>query len=273
MNAVERLLAHGEQILGLFDEMYRERIGSGRDMSLPEVPVGLFYSIGLGVIETMPKGQYWLSAHWLQAAVEAAWLEKQQGETKDVFSRASDLLREHLARREQFLHSETRRRMLADVVFESRAWKPMSARVVLLAEQVAEEVERVELVSDDIEPLDWQRRKRRKLRRALDRLHSYARPPAPLTEAAEKKANSSRSRGGRRQNNEPLARDLLAGWKAFKPEEGRPRKLDYIARRPEVMAMKSPEARERKAALLLTALNSALHLRCEKKKRMRPPRG
>ena len=86
-------------------------------------------------------------------------------------------------------------------------------------------------------------------------------------------SRSSSRRAGRPQSDETLARDLLAGWDAFKPEEGRLQKGDYIARRPEVMAMKSLDARQKKAALLLTALNSALALRRSKARQMRPPRG
>ena len=44
---------------------------------------------------------------------------------------------------------------------------------------------------------------------------------AVMTASHPAKTNGSRGRGGRPQNDEDLARDLLAGWKAFDPKEGR----------------------------------------------------
>jgi hypothetical protein len=78
---------------------------------------------------------------------------------------------------------------------------------------------------------------------------------------------------GRPQNDEDLARDLLAGWKAFEPEEGRKTKDRYLAQRPDVRVLKTDEARQRKIASLRVALDSALHLRREKTKQRRQVRG
>jgi hypothetical protein len=191
MNAVERLLGQGEQVLSLFDELFIDRLGSGRPVELPDVPPGLTYAVGHMVIDAMPTGQYWASGHWLQAAAEAAWLElKQQKKPpsrEQLASRTAELFRDYLAKREQMLSRDTWRRLLADVVFESRAWEPLSANVVRLCEQVAREVRGVEGVPGDIEPLDWERRKRAKLRKALDLLHPYAQPPKPATPGSEQK--------------------------------------------------------------------------------------
>ena len=83
----------------------------------------------------------------------------------------------------------------------------------------------------------------------------------------------SRGGGGRPQNDEALARDLLAGWKAFEPEDGRKTKERYLAQRPDVRVLKTEEARQRKIASLRVALDSALHLRREKTKQRRQARG
>jgi len=198
VNAVERLLAHGEQVLSLFDEMFIDRMGSGRPADLPDVPPALLYAFGHMVIDTMPTGQYWISGHWLQAALEAAWLEmkkpRKPPSSQQLASRAADLFRGYLANREQILASATWRRLLADVVFESREWSPLAAKVVSLAEQVAAAVRQVEKVPGDIEPLDWERHKRAKLRQALDLLYPYAQPPRPATPGSEKQTSTAKQK-------------------------------------------------------------------------------
>jgi hypothetical protein len=97
-------------------------------------------------------------------------------------------------------------------------------------------------------------------------------PPAPAA-ASEKNIGNGRGRGGRPPNDEDLARELLAGWKAFEPEEGRKTKDRYLAQRPDVRVLKTEEARQRKIASLLVALDSALHLQREKKNQKRRARG
>lgn len=289
MNAVERLLGQGEQVLSLFDEMFIDRLGPGRPVELPDVPPGLIYAVGHMLIDAMPTGRYWVSYHWLQAAAEAAWLElktpKKNPSKQQLATRTAELFREYLARRERMLAPATWRRLLADVVFESREWSPLAEKVVSLAEQVALAVQQVEKVPGDIEPLEWQRERvdlqtgsilpasRGNLRNALDLLHPYAQPPKPATPGSEKQPGRSRSRGGRPQNDEALARDLLAGWKAFEPEDGRRTKERYLAQRPDVRVLKTEEARQRKIASLRVALDSALHLRREKTRQLRKSRG
>jgi len=78
---------------------------------------------------------------------------------------------------------------------------------------------------------------------------------------------------GRPQNDEALARDLLDGWRAYEPEEGRKTKDRYLAQRPDVRVLKTEDARQRKIASLGVALDSALHLRREKTKQKRRLRG
>ena len=107
---------------------------------------------------------------------------------------------------------------------------------------------------------------------ALDALAPFIEePPTAAGSTFEKQTGSSR--GGRPPNDEALARDLLAGWKAFEPEDGRKTKERYLAQRPDVRVLKTEEARQRKIASLRVALDSALHLRREKTKQRRQARG
>ena len=277
MNAVERLLGQGEEVLSLFDEMFIDRLGSGRPAELPDVPQGLIYAVGHMVIDAMPTGRYWSSGHWLQAAAEAAWVElkkpKKNPSREQLVARTADLFREYLTQREQLLSDATWRRLLADVVFESRGWEPHATRVMSLAENVAEEVRHIEHVSGDIEPLEWERQERTGLRKALDHLHPYAQPPKPTSSTLAKQTDGSRGRGGRTQNNEALARELLDAWRAYEPEDGRKTKARYLAQRPDVKKLQTEDARQRKIASLRVALESAQHLSREKTKQKRRARG
>lgn len=103
---------------------------------------------------------------------------------------------------------------------------------------------------------------------AYNALNAFAGEPLLTAVPSEKKTGSSRT--GRPHNDEDLARDLLAGWQAFEPEEGRRRKRDYLAQRADVRVLKSEDARRRKIDSLLVALNSALHLRNAKTKAAAP---
>jgi hypothetical protein len=96
---------------------------------------------------------------------------------------------------------------------------------------------------------------------------------ALMAASQSEKTNGSRGRGGRKQNNETLARDLLDGWRAYEPEDGRKTKERYLAQRPDVRVLKTEEARQRRIASLRVALDSALHLRREKTKQRRQARG
>jgi hypothetical protein len=107
---------------------------------------------------------------------------------------------------------------------------------------------------------------------ALEALAPFIEEPASSEAIAEKKPSSSR-RGGRPQTDEDLARDLLDGWRAYEPEEGRKTKDRYLAQRPDVRVLKTEDARQRKIASLGVALDSALHLRREKTKQKRRLRG
>jgi hypothetical protein len=112
--------------------------------------------------------------------------------------------------------------------------------------------------------------------RAFDALGRFIElPPAAsiATPGSAKQTGNSRGRVGRPQNDEALARDLLAGWKAFEPEEGRKTKDRYLAQRHDVRAVKTEDARKRKIASLRVALDSALHLRADKARQKKRAHG
>jgi hypothetical protein len=92
---------------------------------------------------------------------------------------------------------------------------------------------------------------------------------ALMTGSSPQAPRTKRPRGGRPPKDEALARELLAGWRAFKPEDCRPRKVDYLAQRDDVKAIKTEEARQRKIASLRRVLDSAQHLRAAKKRQAR----
>jgi hypothetical protein len=96
---------------------------------------------------------------------------------------------------------------------------------------------------------------------------------AIMAGSSPSKTGGSSKPVGRPQNDEDLARDLLAGWKAFEPEDGRKTKERYLAQRADVRTLKTPEAKQRKIASLRVALESAQHLSREKTKQKRRARG
>jgi hypothetical protein len=96
---------------------------------------------------------------------------------------------------------------------------------------------------------------------------------AVMTASHPAKTNGSRGRGGRKQNDEALARDLLDGWRAYEPEDGKRMKDRYLAQRADVRALKTEEARQRKIVSLRVALESAQHLYREKTKQKQQARG
>jgi hypothetical protein len=111
-----------------------------------------------------------------------------------------------------------------------------------------------------------------KFAEAFDALAPFVEePPAPAATTGQKTSSSRRS--GRPQNDEELARDLLKGWRAYEPEEGRKTKDRYLAQRPDVRVVKTEDARQRRIASLRVALNSALHLHNEKTKQKQRLRG
>lgn len=113
-----------------------------------------------------------------------------------------------------------------------------------------------------------------KFAEALDALAPFIEElPAAAASTSEKQTGSSRGRGGRPQNDEALARDLLDGWRAYEPEDGKKTKDRYLAQRADVRALKTEEARQRKIVSLRTALESAQSLRRSKARQKRRARG
>jgi hypothetical protein len=98
-------------------------------------------------------------------------------------------------------------------------------------------------------------------------------PPLPTRPGESRQQTVHKKSGGRPPNDEALARDLLDGWRAYEPEEGRKTKDRYLAQRADVRALKTEEARQRKIASLLVALQSAQHLHREKTKQKQRARG
>jgi len=86
-----------------------------------------------------------------------------------------------------------------------------------------------------------------KFTEALDALAPFVgNPPGEAKATLEKKGDGnrdSRKPRGRKQSDEALAQFLLAGWKKFRPAEGRPIKRAFVSQLPEVQAMKTDEAR------------------------------
>ena len=227
MNAVERLLAHGEQIVSLFDEMLGEypdvseqtynivRVEQDRNQ-LGECfgEPGFHFSAKpakatltaerLALMERVP------SHSLMDNAICKAYADGARSRS-DLPSRVVETYCGWLERIERLLHSPTMHSLLAGVVTESLSWGPHAANIASLARDVNIAVRRLcgERESVIRKPFfisgavttraDWLIEKRRHVRPAIDALHPYARPPAPLIEAAEKKANSSRSRGGLRR--------------------------------------------------------------------------
>jgi hypothetical protein len=266
MNAVERLLAHVERFLSLFDEMYR----------VPDRESWGFAVFLEPSVEQIPPAfskEPWASIYWWQAAVATAGAEVALT-GGSIADRASTLLRERLGERQCLANRDTWQQMVADVVRTCRAWDFLAKKVVNQAQEVAD---RVLFILDGEEnwygdlAREWQSH-RQWLLRDLGLLRRYAQPPAAADSTSAKQPSGGR-RGGRTQNDEALARDLLDGWRAYEPEEGRKTKDRYLAQRPDVRVLKTEDARQRKIATMRVALDSALHLRREKTKQKKRLRG
>jgi hypothetical protein len=93
--------------------------------------------------------------------------------------------------------------------------------------------------------------------------------PLPTRPGESRQQTVRKKSGGRPPNDEALARDLLDGWQAYQPEDGRKTKPRYLAQRDDVRVLKTEEARQRKIASLRRVLNSAQHLKAAKKRQAR----
>lgn len=179
MNAVERLLAHGERLLSLFDEMYRK----------PDQESWGFAVFLEPSVEQMPPAFYsepWASIYWWYVAVTAVEAEvgRKGGPIGDL---ASTLLRERLSMRLHLLDRSVWQQLVADVVRECRAWDFLAKKVVRLAQEVADSAIFIE---EEVTPLQypdtWQTW-RYSLHRNLGLLRRYAQPPAPAKSSPKQK--------------------------------------------------------------------------------------
>lgn len=282
MNAVVRLLVHADRVVTFLDQTF----GPKRRLALRTVEqVNEF-------VAKYTSGSPFVDQTVIQAAVVRAIDERTQlrgrGGIDAIARRAFDICTELLAERERLLDKALVQSMLSDVIADSLAWGPHAATVVRLAKSLGKAIHRLRKLPghkiwlSDAQPFwvpsgpirftsDWINEKTDHLEPAIDALRIYSRPPT--TAVTPRPKASVVRRGGRRQTNEALGRELLAGWKTFEPEDGRRLKRDYLAERADVRCLKNEDARQRKINSLLVALDSALHLQREKTKRKREIRG
>lgn len=160
MNAVERLLAHGEQVVSLFDEMLDSR--ADPDPLQAECILRRLrewhqlgtrfaeYSVELSAAP--PRYRRVLTEHRLrlmelwssdqaldaaarQAIVTAAAEEPFSGNARDLSPMALDLYCRMLERREDLLSPARLQNLAADVVAESPLWGILAERVATLSER------------------------------------------------------------------------------------------------------------------------------------------
>jgi hypothetical protein len=313
MNAVERLLAHAERVVIFFDEMlarqkrldprtaesvhrHLETYTTGGPFNPPAFELKMApprYTKALSA-DRLDLLSRWQSESALETAIaraveEGARSKKRHGDGADLSPRALVIYCDLLAERELLLDPEHMQAMLADVVAESLSWGPHATTVASLSKSLADALGRLlnrprglartsygrpfmHTGGPMTHTSDWLSEKARHLKPAIAALQIYARPPAPAA-TSEEKTNGSRGRGGRPQNDEALARDLLEGWRAYEPEDGKRTKDRYLAQRADVRALKTEEARQRKIVSLRTTLESAQSLRRVKARQMRRARG
>jgi hypothetical protein len=242
MNAVERLLAHGERALRLFEDVYRveerrvftyaARIEAER---ANEAELAMAEPVARRVVELLGDAGWhgWQSRAFLSAAVRRT-LDHRPASARPA--EALRVYRELLAERRRLLSPKRVEALLADVVATSTAWGSLSRDVVLRAEAAAGALGRLRSLPGDPSPwgfsgdrldAEWLRR-RRPLRRALGRLHAFEQPPAAAAPPGRQKPGRPRETDERKQ------RELVDGWLTFERQyqgDGRPTKRQYIAER------------------------------------------
>jgi hypothetical protein len=206
MNAVERLLAHGEKLLTLYDEMYRDR--NPDDWS-----TALFWDPSAEKLPSAFSGEPWWSPAWWEAAVHIAF-----GQSDADFStaRASAIYRDRLAQRQHLLDRHIWQRMVADVVQECRAWDFLAKKVVRLAQEVADSAIRIEEHVDHYSSAsDW-KGWRYGVHRDLGLLARYIKPPAAAGSSPTRQTSSSTrpAAGGRpKKYSDKLRQAIIADRK------------------------------------------------------------
>ena len=160
MNAVERLLAHGEQVVSLFDEMLDSRADPDplqadcilrrlREWHPPHTP---FADTDVELSAAPPRyrqvlneqrlrlmGTWWsaaaLDAAARKAIANSAGEERGPGDARDLSPLALDLYCRMLERREELLSPTRMHNLAADVVAESPLWGLLAKAVVERSER------------------------------------------------------------------------------------------------------------------------------------------
>lgn len=182
MNAVERLLAQGELLLILFDQMYQEPDKKVWDLAI------LFDPSVDAPPPTLP-GEPWVCGDWWRTAVQIALRE-------DDFlfnaERASALLRDRLSQRRQLLDRSRWQHLVAGVVRDCRAWDFLAKKVVKLAQEIADSVIFIEEEMTEYRGRYSWETVRYSLHRNLGLLRRYAQPPEPVAAISERGTSTAK---------------------------------------------------------------------------------
>lgn len=285
MNAVERLLAHGEQALRLFEDVYRvevRRVFTYADRRKAEreseAEQARAEPVARKVVEQLDRDagwQGWQSRAFLAAAVRQALHHPSASARPAEALRA---YRELLAERRRLLSPKRVEALLADVVVTSTAWGALSRDVVLRAEAVVQAVARLRSLPPDPSPWGFEGdrldaawlRLRRPLLRALGRLRAFERQPAAPPTGRQKGGNPPH----RPMVDADLQRELRDGWRDFAKQyqgDGQPSHRQYIAERCRGQRKGSTEQADLEARMLRT-LRTALKNHRRKRQQLRAAR-
>lgn len=211
-------------------------------------------------------------------STDALFIAAHRGVTEQLNGRWDVCSLEHyfsiLEERERLLDSGWLQGILTEAVKHSLALGLLAPTVMQRVEALADALRGLSL--PDVNTRErWREERDSRIDPACLALRQYAdaQTESVVEDSLLHHKADSRRRPGRKQNDETLSRVLLAGWDAFSPEDGRKTKARYIATLPAVRALKTDDARQRKAKDLLRALTSAQHLRREQEKRKRKLRG
>lgn len=286
MNAVERLLAHGEQALRLLGDVYRievrrvrtyaDRIEAERESEAEQARAE---PVARQVVERLDRDagwRGWQSRAFLSAAVRRT-LDHRPASARPA--EALRAYRELLAERRRLLNPKRVEALLANVVATSTTWGPLARDVVRRAEAVAEALGRLRGLPGDPSPWGFEGdrldaawlRLRPGLRRALCRLRALGLPPA----AATPSGRSNTGKPPHRPMVDPdLQRKLRDGWRDFARNyqgDGRPSHRQFIAERYRGQRKGSTEQADLEARMLRT-LKTALKNHQRKLKHLRAAR-
>jgi hypothetical protein len=239
MNAVERLLAHAEQVVSLFDSLL-DRQGIQGDV----VAAQALYQ---AVEQHASAAALWQSVAAMGFAVEqtlsqAAERGEQHGPDCDLASRAVAKYGEVIAGRNELLAAEVIRGLHARVVAESLSWWPLTDRVVSLSETLCDALDRIRDSPRRVQEVafpsglkvnigyggpvrdraSWLGEKKTFLAPAMLALRPYANPPAPAGSTSEKQTSTAKQKkrrdrkgigGPKFKYSDKLVREVVAARK------------------------------------------------------------